>query len=45
MTEGESILAVVLRVVPRLVRDGKIGTLGSPILPIVDNVQQVGYFE
>src|SRR3954468_8753847 len=45
ITEGESSVALVLRVVPRLVRDGKIGTLGSPFLPIVDNVQKVGYFK
>ena len=42
ITEGESSLALVLRAVPLLVRDGKIGTLGSPFLPIVYNVQQEG---
>src|SRR3954469_12839336 len=45
ITEGESSVALVLRVVPRLVRDGMIGTLGSPFLPIVDSVQQVEYFK
>src|SRR3954468_11665736 len=45
ITEGESSLALVLRAVPLLVRDGKIGTLGSPFLPIVDKVQQAGYFK
>ena len=45
ITEGESSVALVLRVVPFLVRDGKIRTLGSPFLPIVDEVQQEKYFK
>ena len=40
ITEGESSATLVLRVVPFLVVDGKIGTLGSPFLPIVDKLQQ-----
>ena len=45
ITEGESSVALVLRAVPFLLRDGKIGTLGSPFLPIADEVQQAEYFK
>jgi hypothetical protein len=45
ITEGESSVALVFRTIPFLVRDGKIGTLGSPFLPIADDVQQAGYFK
>ena len=45
ITEGESSVALVLRKVPFLVVDGKIGTLGYPFLPIVDKVQQAEYFK
>ena len=38
ITEGESSVALVLRAVPFLIVDGKIGTLGSPFLPIADEV-------
>ena len=38
--EGESSVALVLRTVPFLVVDGKIGTLGSTFLPIVNKLQQ-----
>src|SRR3954462_4848121 len=45
ITEGESSVALVLRTVPLLVVNSKIGTLGSSFLPIVDEVQQVGHFK
>ena len=45
ITEGESSVALVLRMVPFLVVDGRIGTVGSPFLPIADEVWQAGYFK
>ena len=45
ITEGESSVALVFRIVPFLIRDGKIGTLGSSFLPLADKLHQVKYFK
>mgnify|MGYP003419353471 CR=1 FL=1 len=40
ITDGESRVAEVLRVVPFLVVDGNMATLGSLVLPMMENLQR-----